>query len=229
MRHKMNRRIITSILKLASPEGISIKELESNLRLDPEILEFNLHALNETSLITMLDGSICLSLDQKMRLAMEALSLGCSVKDVCRSLTWTEFEDFCLEVLHANGFDVNKHFRFKACGRGWEIDLVARQGSKMMLIDCKHWNKGYMTSSLRKAAEKNLACTKALLTVIPDVSKRISIKKSSSVSLLPVILTLLSSSIQVHLGVPIVPISQFNSFIYELPEYLNGLTTFPVD
>ena len=228
LKPKLNRRVVASILKNASPEGAAIKEFELKIRLDPGLLRSNLHALAEASLISIIDDCIYLSLSQKIRLAMEALSLGYSVKDVCRSLTWTEFEDFCLEVLQENGFEVNKHLRFKACGRGWEIDLVAKQGSRIMLIDCKHWNKAHRAGSLRKAAEKNLACTKALLTVIPSFSEHIGLGGLSSVSLLPIILTLLKSSAQVHLGVPIVPISQFNGFIYELPEYMSGLTIFPV-
>ena len=96
-----------------------------------------------------------------------------------------------------------------------------------MLIDCKHWNKGHQARSLRKAAERNLACTEPLLKVIPKVSGRLGISGSPSVFFLPVILTLFRSPVRIHLGVPIVSISQFNDFIYELLEYMSGLAVFP--
>ena len=200
----------------------------SRERLDSQLLEHDLHTLAELSLVSVLDRSIHISPTQKVSLSVEALSLGCSLADVCRSLSWGEFEDFSLEALHANDFNVCKHFRFKSHDRRWEIDLVALRESRMLLIDCKHWSKGHQASSLRRAAEKNLACTKALLAVMPSISERLAIDKLSSVSMFPVILTLLRSPVQIHLGVPVVSISQFNDFIYELPEYENRLTMFSV-
>jgi hypothetical protein len=223
----INKRLILAILKETSSGSTAIKDLTTSIHLTPQLVKKDLHILVEASLLSILDDRIRLSSSQRIRLGIEALSLGSSLNEVCKSLSWGEFEDFCLEVLHENGFVVNKHFRFKATGRGWEIDLAARRGSMMMLIDCKHWNRGHQASSLRKVAERNLTCTKALLTVMPDVSDRLKIATSSSLSLLPVILTMLRSSVKIHLGVPIVSISQFNDFIYELPEYISGLAVFP--
>lgn len=227
MKSGVNRRLILAILKQTSSGSTSIKDLTTSTHLTPQLVEKDLRVLIEVSLLSILDDRIHLSSSQRIRLGIEALSLGSSLNEVCKSLSWGEFEDFCLEVLHENGFAVNKHFRFKSGERGWEIDLAARRGSMMMLIDCKHWNRGHQVSSLRKVAERNLACTKALLTVMPDVSDRLKITKLPSLSFLPVILTMLKSPVQIHLGVPIVSISQFNEFIYELPEYLGGLAVFP--
>lgn len=117
-------------MKHTSSGSITTEELRSRVRLDPQLLEHHLRALTEASLISMLGDSILILPSQKIHLAVEALSLGCSLKDVCRSLSWGEFEDFCLEVLYVNGSDVKKHFRFKACGRRWEIDLLAVVGSQ---------------------------------------------------------------------------------------------------
>lgn len=224
----VNRRVVSAILKHASPEGITIKELISRERLDSQMLERDLHALGELSLVSVLDRSIYVSPAQKVRLSVEALSLGCSLGDLCKSLSWGEFEDFSLEALHANNFSVCKHFRFKSNNRRWEIDLVALRGSQILLIDCKHWSKGHQASSLRRAAEKSLVCTKALLAVMPSLSERLAIDRLSSVVIFPVILTLLRSPVQIHLGVPVVSISQFNDFIYELSEYENRLTVFSI-
>jgi len=224
----MSKRVVSTILRETSSHSVSVEELRSKVRLDPKLLECHLHTLVEASLISILDDSIHVSPQQKIRLALKALSIGCSLDGVCRGLSWSEFEDFCLEVLYSNGFDVSKHFRFKACKRRWEIDLLAVEGSKMMLIDCKHWNRGHQANSLRKAAERNLACAKAFLKVMPRVYKSLRINELPSLCLLPVIITLLRSPVQIHLGVPIVSISQLNEFIYELPKYLTELAFFPV-
>ena len=228
MNLRVNRRVVSAILKHGSPRGITTEELISRERLNPRMLEYDLRALAELSLLSVLDGSIYVSPAQKVRLSVEALSLGCPLEEVCRSLTWSEFEDFSLEALQANDFSVHKHFRFKSRDRRWEIDLVALRESRMLLIDCKHWNKGRQASSLQRAAEKNLACAKALVNVIPSISEQLAIGKLHSISLSPVILTLLRSPVQIHLGVPVVSISQFNGFIHELPEYENRLTIFSV-
>jgi hypothetical protein len=224
----VNRRVVSGILKKTSFDSPTIEDLVSSTHLDSRLVEDDLRVLAEASLLSILENRIHLSSNQRIRLGIEALSLGFSLKEICRCLSWLEFEDFCLEVLDKNGFAVNKHFRFKAAGRGWEIDLAASRGSRLLLIDCKHWNRGHQASSLRKVAEKNLACTKALLTVIDDVSDRLKITVTSSLSILPVILTMLRAPVQIHLGVPIVSISQFNNFIYELPEYVGGLAVFSV-
>lgn len=224
----VNKRLVLAILKETTSGPTTIKDLTTSTHLAPQLVEKDLCVLIEASFLSILDDCIHLSSSQRIRLGIEALSLGSSLKEVCRRLSWGEFEDFCLEVLYANGFAVNKHFRFKATGRGWEIDLAARKGSILMLIDCKHWNRGHQASSLRKVAERNLACTKALLTVMPEVLDRLKITNLSSLSLLPVILTMLRSPVQIHLGVPIVSISQFNDFIYELPEHIGGLAVFSI-
>jgi hypothetical protein len=90
-----------------------------------------------------------------------------------------------------------------------EIDVVGINSKFAIAVDCKHWKHGSL-SILSLYAKKQMERTKILLT-----------KRNNISSAIPIILTLHHNKVRFIDGTPVVPITEFNSFLNGLEDNLS--------
>lgn len=142
-------------------------------------------------------GESCLySPGDRMRAAMLLLERGCPVEEVASALHWRDFEGLAAEILESEGFGVRRNHiltRPRA-----EIDVVGTKADVAMLVDCKHWRRT-PASAICGAASRQVARAERYAAL-------------HQVRCVPVLVTLHQSQ-RFARGVPVVPVSQFRSFL----------------
>ena len=136
-------------------------------------------------------------------MAIAAISCGADVFEICKLLSWKDFEILSSEILRFHDYTVYNNYRIRNPTR--QIDIVAVKSSIALVVDCKHW-KDTSFSSLREAVKKQIERTIRLGDRIQIISKK---------NLYPVIVTFLQSEFRNIHRVPIVPIQNLNSFLLD--------------
>jgi len=188
-----------------------------------------LHSLAEDGVIQLSQDMVCVDNRQKVLLAATAAKHGADLKAVCSLLTWQDFESVVEYALNLRGFKTAKHVRSFQERRWFEIDILAASNDMVMAVDCKRWKTPWTRSRAKDAAEAQLRRVQTL-TVEANFSKveRTLGLHISRARIVPVIVTLGEAPCKVYMGVPIVPILKFRSFLDELYGYLDSLATLSV-
>ncbi|HKR73319.1 MAG TPA: NERD domain-containing protein [Candidatus Nitrosocosmicus sp.] len=180
-----------------SPEGVQIKD--SN---HPKLIEFFL-----SKGIIVKKNIIENTSSNKISLGLAAIQGGADVLEVCRLLSWKDFERFSSEILRFHDYSVYLNFRIKNPTR--QIDIIGVRSKSAIIVDCKHWK--YTSLSALEGIVRKQKERSALLC---DKKQPLGIKK-----LYPVIVTFLQCEFQYIDDVPIVPIQNFNSFLLDFDNY----------
>ncbi len=158
------------------------------------------------------------SKSDKMRLAILALKYGNDLETVCRGLSWQDFEAFASTLLNLAGYVSECNLCLTKPHR-MQIDVVGvnYKSHLAIVVDCKHWKKNHFCLMLRHA-RKQATRSLELLKCRPKIFQAI-----------PILLTLYPIDIQFVEGIPIVPVSKFNSFIQELPVSLYEINVLSIN
>ncbi len=159
-------------------------------------------------------SNLKLSPDIRFRLAFEAAKNG-GLQEAARALTWQEFEKFAEECLASAAFQTTRGLILAGESRRWQIDLVARRESMILVFDCKHWNSPSYPSKFDRAAKHQKSATIAFLR---SLKTKDSFGREKTWAL-PVILTLFDPRSQLVDDVVLVSIDK-------LPDFLNGITPY---
>lgn len=146
----------------------------------------------------------------KLRASILALKKGAPLEDISEILQWRDFEWLAAEILESRDFATIRNLVLKKPRR--EIDVVGIRLGVALLIDCKHW-KRMSASSLRDIVKKQIERTKQYV-----------IQTQGAIAV-PVIVTLYQEEMNFVDKVPIVPITQFSSFIDEFYGNLTEMKT----
>jgi len=163
-----------------------------------------------------------LTVPARFKLAFEAVKLG-ALQQVARALTWQEFEVFAEECLQSVGFDTRKGVIVKDDSRRWQIDVIAKKGSMVLAVDCKHWESPAYDSKLTKAAEHQKLALQALfrqMTLKGELGRE-------GILGLPVILTLFEPRSRLANGAVAVSVEQFADFLEGTSPYSSELPFVP--
>ncbi|WP_172602078.1 NERD domain-containing protein [Candidatus Nitrosocosmicus franklandus] len=181
----------------SSPAGVEI-----NKDTDPEI-----HNLFLSKGVIVKNNFVENTSSNKISLGIAALSCGADVFEICKILSWKDFEILSSEILKFHDYVVYFNYRIRNPTR--QIDIIAIKSKIALVIDCKHW-KNTSFSSLQEVVIKQ-----------KDRSVRLGERKEilGVQSLYPIIVTFLKSEFQNIQGVPIVPIQNFNSFLLDFDTY----------
>ena len=136
----------------------------------------------------------------KIHASIFAITNGASIEEVSEFLSWQDFEELVSHILEENGFQVQKNLILTK--PRMEIDVVGIKLGIAILIDCKHW-KRMSKSALNDIVDKQTERVKSY------------VKKTESMSAVPVIVTLHQEKVSFVNQVPIVPIIQLSSFLDE--------------
>ena len=217
--------VLLSLLKLTQEGPISKGLISKDARVPVQVAEEMLKKISRAGLIQLRGKAVEASLNQRVKIAIRAISLGADFERVCRALRWDEFENITATAFLANNFTVKRHFRFKHAGRRWEVDVIGCKEPIIACVDCKHWRHGWTKSASVKAVEAQIQRTEALARVLPT-HEELELTDWRKATLIPVILSLVPSPLKFYRNTPIVPILQLQNFLNELPAHVNALKHF---
>jgi Holliday junction resolvase-like predicted endonuclease len=132
--------------------------------------------------------------------------MGCDIEQISKKLTWKDFEALASKILKLSGYKTSIHVTFSK--PRMEIDVVGIKSKFAITVDCKHWKHGSI-AILSFYTKRQIERTKILL-----------VKKSNISFAIPIILTLHSTKVRFIKGTPIVPITEFKSFLDGLEDNL---------
>ena len=136
----------------------------------------------------------------KLRTALYAISKGAPIEDVSEHIDWKDFELLVADILKSKGFSIIQNFILTK--PRMEIDIIGINHGVAVLIDCKHWKKQSM-STLQNIVKKQIERVKHYVS------------KTQGAIAIPAIVTLHDEQVNFIDRVPIIPITQFSSFIEE--------------
>ncbi|ALU12522.1 hypothetical protein EYM_04820 [Ignicoccus islandicus DSM 13165] len=100
--------------------------------------------------------------DSKEDLALWAVIWGyLSEGEVARYLSWRSFERYVMKIFSEAGFQTRHSVRFRTLERLMEFDVIAYDGRKVFVIECKAWNKGSIQAIKKVAREHRLKVIEA--------------------------------------------------------------------
>lgn len=188
----------TSVDRFGKVSGIASRPMARG------VLEF----LVENNIGGFCKGAVTFSGAARLEAASLALRMGCDVEQVSKHLSWKDFEKLASEVLASFGYSTRTNVRLTK--PRMEIDVVGVNNSGFALVvDCKHWKRNNL-SSISVHSRRQAARAERLVRRDPQ---RIS-------QAVPAILTLHAESVRFVAGIPVVPISQFRSFVMDVQGHL---------
>ena len=192
------------------PGGISILDFAIVAKMDQISAKQILNVLVANS-IGKIDGDfIQFTAGDKLKAALYALIEGVPIEEVSTRLNWKDFEGLVAEILESKGFRIIRNLILTK--PRMEIDVIGENHGVVLLIDCKHW-KRQSSSSLNNSVKKQIGRVKHYVA------------KTQGVVGVPAIVTLYQEQLSFIDKVPIVPISQFSSFVDEFYGNLDALNT----
>ena len=172
--------------------------------------ELNLHVDEESKIIV--------NREKRIDLAMLLTEQGVEIANVVELMTWKDFEGLVASILSENSFICTESFRRRGTSdiKGMEIDVIGIRGRMALSVDAKMWSvRGGKASALRTAAEKQKERTNRLTSQLERLSKKIPSMTKGQYNIFPVMVTWLVEEVEMHEGVPVVPVFKLNGFIQD--------------
>lgn len=210
MKHDFNN-IVVEILKETKENGV-FKSQNG----------FHRDFLEQLGIYGNREGVFLIDREKRIDLAMIAVERGVDISEVIGLLTWKDFEGLIAGILIENGFRCVESYRRRgnSLDKGMEIDVIGIRGKLVLSVDAKMWGiRGGKTSSLRSAVVKQKERTMRLSTQNEYLSRKMKIEMQGIYDFIPVIVTWLVEEVELHEGVPVVPVFKFNSFILDFDTY----------
>jgi Holliday junction resolvase-like predicted endonuclease len=222
----VERNLIISLLKLTK-EGPVLTELVNKEAHLPSAATMKLLAkLQNEGIVYLKQGSVGAESGGRLKLAVQAISLGADVEHVSSLLCWQEFEEIAALALKNNGYAVSNNVRFKQLGRKWEIDVVGCRKPLVICVDCKHWQHAIAPSALKKIVDSQVRRTRALADSLPNPALKLECTRWSNAKFMPAVLSIMPSAFKFYGKVPVIPILQLQDFLNQLPAYTETLKLF---
>jgi len=222
----VERNLIISLLKLTKKGPVLAELVNMEAHLPSAVTLKLLEKLQNEGLVYLEQGGVGIESGGRLKLAVQAISLGADVEHVSRLLCWQEFEEITALALKSNGYSVSNNVRFKQSGRRWEIDVVGCKKPLVVCFDCKHWQRAIAPSALKKIVDSQVKRTRALADWLPNPSLKLECTQWSNAKFMPAILSIIPSAFKFYGKVPVVPILQLQDFLNQLPAYTEKLKLF---
>jgi hypothetical protein len=169
-------------------------------------------------------GQPSLTIDRttRMNLAVQAVNLGALVASVVGEMTWKDFEVFVARILTENSYQCVESYRRRGNSeiKGMEIDVVGVRGNRIVAVDAKLWGvRGGKKTALQTAAEKQRERSRRLANDLSILAEKIPSLGAQDYRIYSVLVTWLVEEVELHNGVPVVPVFKLNSFIVDMDQY----------
>lgn len=175
------------------------------------------------------ESAIVIDREKRIDLAMIAVERGIDISEVIALLTWKDFEGLIAGILTENGFRCVESYRRRgnSLEKGMEIDVIGIRGKLVLSVDAKMWGiRGGKASSLRSAVVKQKERTMKLASQTEHLSRKMKIELQGAYEFIPIIVTWLVEEVELHEGVPVVPVFKFNSFILDFDAYRDLIVSY---
>lgn len=215
--------LLLAILKSTLGKAVSITALEEAVGYPSGRLRSGLEVLERDRLVCLEGEEVTMDDDKRVRIAMRAIASGSDPEVVCKALDWREFESLSVRALASAGYETRTHFRFTSSGRRREIDVLATSQPRILCIDCKRWKRAWQRAATRRFVEAQIERVEALSRELPKLAARVGVSGWGEAQLLPVLLTLSDTPYRVCNRAPVVSVLRLRSFLWDLPEYAEGL------
>jgi DNA-binding transcriptional MerR regulator len=213
MQMKVQSKMIVGLQGII-PGGISITDFSAVTKMNSIDSEIILDEFIKNDIGSKQNNLYYFENADKLKIAIALLENGFPIDEISIALDWRDFEGLTAEILSSKNFAVIKNMMLTK--PRMEIDVVGIRLGIAILIDCKHW-KRYNISSLTSAVKKQIERTKKY------------VEKTQGSMAVPVIVTLFQDKVNFIENVPIVPISQFSSFIDEFYGNIEQMKTIEID
>ncbi|MDR0798024.1 MAG: NERD domain-containing protein, partial [Nitrososphaerota archaeon] len=181
----IERTLVLSLLKLTQKTSVLTTHLKNDAKLPLETVYNLLEKMQSEDLLDIKYDIVETSTNDRIKLAIKAVSLGADIQQVSNSLSWQEFEEIATIALQNNGFTIYKNIRFKTPNRKWEIDAIGCKQPLVICIDCKHWAHSFSTSTISKIATAQADRTKALTETLPNPKLQLECTKWKNAQFIP--------------------------------------------
>ncbi len=202
----MNYQILLKIVPYFKYKFLDIDKIVNESKLSRSIILEALNPLIEERYITVSGGTLCFREGSIIMASILALKFGASLEEVCKVVSWQDFENFVEKILIEYGYRTFRSFRLK--GPKLEVDILALKADFALVIDCKQWRRPLSSSALNSIVIKQVERAKIILS-----KEKVLLQ---NMFLIPIIVTLYPSPIKFVNGVPIVPVEMFKSFVSEV-------------
>lgn len=192
------------------PGGISFLDFGIVAKTDQISSKEILNVLVANGIGSIEKNVINFSTGDKLKAAIFAIKEGAPIEEVSEYLNWKDFEGLTAEILELKGFSViRNHILTKP---RMEIDVIGINHGIALLIDCKHW-KRQSSSILNTSVKKQIKRVRQYVAKTPGAIA------------VPAIVTLFQEQLSFVDKVPVIPISQFSSFVDEFYGNLDEVKT----
>jgi len=151
----------------------------------------------------------------------QRIQQGEQIENIVEEIDWKQFEEFVMEILKKHDFITFQNFRFKT-ERKFEVDILASNENNVLVIDCKHWNRGrYKKTGLKYAVEEQkyrLEEFKNFIRNNPIAKNKFQVNKKTK--FIPLMITWFEEDLLKHEDTFIVPVWKLNQFLLSLSEYI---------
>ena len=111
-----------------------------------------------------------------------------------------------------------------------EIDVIGLKNKTLLVIDAKMWGvRSGKASALRTAIDKQKERTVRLSNQLDRLAKKMTKLKGGTYELIPIMVTWLVEEVEIHQGVPVIPVFKLNSFLLAISEYEDMIESFRGD
>jgi Holliday junction resolvase-like predicted endonuclease len=222
----IERNLIIAVLRLAEHGAVSHELVNKEARIPSNLVQRLLSRWHNEGLVYVGKDFIEVNSLNRLKLAIQAISLGADPERVSGLLQWREFEAIAAITLERNGYVATRNLRFRHAGRRWEIDIVACKKPLVICADCKHWHHGIGPSTLRTVVKEQVGRAKAMAECLRNSPIRIECSLWSFAKVVPAIFSLTVGNIKLVDAVPVVPILQLQDFLGQLPAYVDSFEHF---
>lgn len=196
----------------------TVEDLRIHCLLRDGEIDAELPQLEDRGFLALKEGKLLVTSANKVELAVLAVQLGAKLEKVSKLLTWQEFESIIEYALATNGYHTKKHLVLALNGNRTEIDVIAAKGNIVLAIDCKHYTRGWIQHSLKKAARIQIERVRLLLDNknLLRVEQALHQKYENEIFLIPIVVALSESPVKIYERVPIIPVLKFATFLNDL-------------
>ncbi|MCL2358933.1 nuclease-related domain-containing protein [Candidatus Bathycorpusculum sp.] len=218
--------LLISVLKLTKNGVALTKDINTEAKLPSTVCMILLQKLQNENLIKLKNDTIETDSENRMQIAVKAITMGADIQRISTLLHWKEFEEIAAVALKSNGYTVYNNVRFKHENRRYEIDVIGCRKPLVVSIDCKHWAHTITPATMRKIAEEQTKRTKALAYTLPNAKLKLQCTQWEKAKFIPTILSLMPNTNKFYNKVPIVQILSLQDFINQLPLYIEDINTY---
>jgi hypothetical protein len=217
--------LLLALLRKTLGGAVSVRMLDEELGYLSDRLRSGLEVLRRDGLISLDGEQVTMNGEQRVRMAARAIASGSDPEVVSKALDWREFEGLSVLALRSAGYSTRTRFRFVSSGRRREIDILALSEPRILCLDCKHWRRAWQRSATERFVGAQIERVEALSRELPGLVTKTGVSRWRQAQLLPVLLTLSDTPYRVCNRVPVVSVFRLRGFLWDLPEYVDGLFT----